>query len=187
MNSLLSQTLKASPFLELSPSDQTAHLYQLFVERDDSRRAPPTVQELFEQSFLTSGGIKLKKVPPALILQMPRFGRQFKVYDKVLPSQLLDVTDVIEDCKSMEECNLFIVPGGLKKSKMLAAPRQCIICGKLASFECLSCFGDHGTGLDSTAFCDECHHRVHNHVKRRNHKATPLKVPPVKSFILSLV
>merc|ERR1719284_464373 len=58
LNSLLSQTLKATPFLELSPSDQTAHLYQLFVERDDSRRAPPTVQELLEQSFLTSGGIK---------------------------------------------------------------------------------------------------------------------------------
>merc|ERR1712029_191953 len=155
LNSLLSQTLKASPFLELSPSDQTAHLYQLFVERDDSRRAPPNVQELFEQSFLTSGGIKLKKVPPALILQMPRFGRQFKVYDKILPSQLLYVTDVIED-----------------------SPRQCIICGKLGSFECLSCFGDHGTGLDSTAFCDECYNRVHIHVKRRNHKPTHLKVPP---------
>ena len=69
---------------------------------------------------------------------------------------------------------------------MLAAPRQCIICGKLASFECLSCFGDHGTGLDSTAFCDECHHRVHNHVKRRNHKATSLKVPPVSCFMMTL-
>ena len=32
-----------------------------------------------------------------LILQMPRFGRQFKVYDRILPSQILDVTDVIED------------------------------------------------------------------------------------------
>ena len=34
-----------------------------------------------------------------IFFQMPRFGRQFKVYDKILPSQLLDVTDVIEDCK----------------------------------------------------------------------------------------
>jgi len=162
LNSLLSQTLKATPFLELSPSDQTAHLYQLFVERDEGRKAPPTVQELFEQSFLTSN-IKLKKVPPALILQMPRFGRQFKVYDRILPSQLLDVTDVIED-----------------------SPRQCIICGKLASFECLSCFGDHGTGLDSTAFCDECHHRVHNHSKRRSHKSTLLKVPEEFRHLLSV-
>ena len=94
LNSLLSQTLKAAPFLELS-SGQTAHLYQLFVERDESKSLP-SVQELFEQSFLTSG-VKLKRVPSVLILQMPRFGRQFKVYDRILPSQILDVTDVIED------------------------------------------------------------------------------------------
>ena len=97
LNSLLSQTLKASPFLELS-SGQNAHLYQLFVERDESKSLP-SVQELFEQSFLTSG-VKLKRVPSVLILQMPRFGRQFKVYDRILPSQILDVTDVIEDGKN---------------------------------------------------------------------------------------
>lgn len=28
---------------------------------------------------------------------MPRFGRQFKVYDRVLPSQILDVTDIIQE------------------------------------------------------------------------------------------
>lgn len=98
LNSLLSQTLKASPFLDLS-SGQHAHLYQLFVERDENKSLP-SVQELFEQSFLTSG-VKLKKVPSVLILQMPRFGRQFKVYDRILPSQILDVTDVIEDGKKI--------------------------------------------------------------------------------------
>ena len=82
--------------MELS-SGQTAHLYQLFVERDETKRMP-SVQELFEQSFLTSG-VKLKSVPSVMILQMPRFGRQFKVYDRILPSQLLDVTDVIENGK----------------------------------------------------------------------------------------
>ena len=95
LNSLLSQTLKASPFLELS-SGQNAHLYQLFVERDESKSLP-SVQELFEQSFLTSG-VKLKRVPSVLILQMPRFGRQFKVYDRILPSQILDV---FEDGKKL--------------------------------------------------------------------------------------
>ena len=54
---------------------------------------------------------------------MPRFGKQFKVYDRILPSQLLDVTDVIEN-----------------------SPRQCIICGKLATLECLECNGEHGGG-----------------------------------------
>ena len=104
LQSLLSQTLKAAPFLELS-SGQTAHLYQLFVERDESKSLP-SVQELFEQSFLTSG-IKLKRVPSVLILQMPRFGRQFKVYDRILPSQILDVTDVIEDGKYVKKWFFF--------------------------------------------------------------------------------
>ena len=43
--------------------------------------------------------VKLRKVPPVLILQMPRFGRQYKVYNRIVPSQILDVTDVIEDCE----------------------------------------------------------------------------------------
>jgi len=30
---------------------------------------------------------------------MPRFGKQFKVYNRILPSLILDVTDIIEDCK----------------------------------------------------------------------------------------
>jgi len=36
---------------------------------------------------------------------MPRFGKQFKVYNRILPSLILDVTDIIEDC----EFNLFFI------------------------------------------------------------------------------
>ncbi len=118
LNSLLTQTLRATPFLELS-SGQTAHLYQLFVEKKEGVTMP-TVQDLFEQSFrygsrchtlnyymrlqnlanfiFRTSEVKLRKVPSVLILQMPRFGRQYKVYDRIIPSQILDVTDVIEDC-----------------------------------------------------------------------------------------
>ena len=60
---------------------------------------------------------------------------------------------------------------------MIIAPRQCIICGKLAIFECLKCFGDHGSGLDSTAFCNNCCKTVHAHIKRQNHKPKELQVP----------
>ena len=70
---------------------------QLFVERDDSRRAPPTVQELLEQSFLTSGGIKLKKVPPALILQV----------------HLLKVQPVFLQCLDNAFCLLRTAPDGI--------------------------------------------------------------------------
>ena len=60
---------------------------------------------------------------------------------------------------------------------LILAPRQCIICGKLAKFECLKCFGDHGSGLDSTAFCENCCKTVHAHIKRQSHKPKELQVP----------
>ena len=67
-------------------------------------------QQIIEQSFLTSD-IKLKEVPSCLIIQMPRFGKNFKMYPRILPSQVLDVTDIIEDCKEkmivFNECNVF--------------------------------------------------------------------------------
>ena len=44
-------------------------------------------------------------------------------------------------------------------------------------FECLKCFGDHGSGLDSTAFCDNCCKTVHAHIKRQSHKPKELEVP----------
>lgn len=99
LNSLLAQIMRAEPFLKLN-SGQDAFYYQLFVEKDE-RLSFPTVQQLFEQSFLTSD-IKLKEVPSCLIIQMPRFGKNFKMYPRILPSQVLDVTDVIDNCKSQK-------------------------------------------------------------------------------------
>lgn len=59
LTSLVAQILRAEPFLKLS-SGQEAYHYQLFVEKDEQLTLP-TVQQLFEQSFLTSD-IKLKEV-----------------------------------------------------------------------------------------------------------------------------
>lgn len=94
LTSLVAQVLKAEPYLKLS-SNQEAYYYQLFVEKDE-RLKLPTVQQLFQQSFITSD-IKLKEVPSCLIIQMPRFGKSYKMYPRILPSQILDVTDVIEN------------------------------------------------------------------------------------------
>ena len=96
LTSLVAQILNAEPFLKLS-SGQDAYHYQLFVEKDD-HLSFPTVQQLLEQSFLTSN-IRLKEVPSCLIIQMPRFGKSFKMYQKIQPTLLLDVTDIIEDCE----------------------------------------------------------------------------------------
>ncbi|CAK9814943.1 Ubiquitin carboxyl-terminal hydrolase CYLD [Anthophora plagiata] len=151
LTSLVAQILNAEPFLKLS-SGQDAYHYQLFVEKDDHLNLP-TVQQLLEQSFLTSN-IRLKEVPSCLIIQMPRFGKSFKMYQKIQPTLLLDVTDIIED-----------------------SPRQCTVCGKLAEFECKECYGQCGAGLESTAFCLQCLETVHQHERRTNHEPKKLVVP----------
>ncbi|XP_076764486.1 ubiquitin carboxyl-terminal hydrolase CYLD [Xylocopa sonorina] len=151
LTSLVAQILNAEPFLKLS-SGQDAYHYQLFVEKDDHLNLP-TVQQLLEQSFLTSN-IRLKEVPSCLIIQMPRFGKSFKMYQKIQPTLLLDVTDIIED-----------------------SPRQCTVCGKLAEFECKECYGQCGVGLESIAFCLLCLEKVHRHERRTNHEPKKLVVP----------
>ncbi|KAJ2953771.1 hypothetical protein O0L34_g1398 [Tuta absoluta] len=146
LNGLVAQLLRAEPFLKLS-SGQESFCYQLFVEKDEHVTLP-TVQQLLEQSFSTSG-VKLSEVPAAFIIQMPRFGKQYKLYNRVLPSPVLDVTDLIE---------------GL--------PRQCTICGTLARWECAQCSA--GGALEAGALCNQCLRRTH--ANKPTHKPTPLTV-----------
>ena len=40
------------------------------------------------------------QVPSCLILQMPRFGKNYKMYKRIVPSLYLDVTDILEYGKS---------------------------------------------------------------------------------------
>ncbi|XP_022127332.2 ubiquitin carboxyl-terminal hydrolase CYLD isoform X1 [Pieris rapae] len=146
LNGLVAQLLRAEPFLKLS-SGQESYCYQLFVEKDEDVTLP-SVQQLLEQSFATSG-VKLSEVPAAFIIQMPRFGKNYKLYQRVLPSPLLDVTDLIE---------------GL--------PRQCAVCGSLARWECSACVA--GGALDTGALCTSCLRLAH--ATRPTHKATPLTI-----------
>lgn len=96
---------------------------------------------------------------------MPRFGKNFKMYPRILPSPVLDVTDIIEDCKLNQKIS------GVWRNyiyfKIISAPRQCTVCGKLAEFECRECFGVlQCEGLESTAFCKACLDKVHSHSRR---------------------
>jgi len=154
LNLLLNEILKAEPYLKLS-SGLESFFYQLFVEKDE-KLILPTVQQLFDQSFLASN-FKLREIPPCLLIQMPRFGRQFKMYNRIIPSLYLDITDVLEN-----------------------SPRQCTICGELAEYECRECFNQfgEGEGLDHTAMCQKCLDKSHSHKKRSKHKTTKLLIPP---------
>ena len=39
------------------------------------------------------------KAPSCLLIQMPRFGRDFKMFEKIFPSLELNITDLLEGSK----------------------------------------------------------------------------------------
>jgi hypothetical protein len=140
---LLGQILKAEPYLKLS-SGLESFFYQLIVDKDDSVILP-SVQDLFHQSFV-GGTVRLREIPPCLLMQMPRFGRQYKMYSRIMPSLRLDITDVLE-----------------------SAPRSCghrgKDCDNLARYECKDCLHERSgfriTRLASATYCHNCFQSKH--------------------------
>uniref|UniRef100_A0A3Q4MCR2 ubiquitinyl hydrolase 1 n=1 Tax=Neolamprologus brichardi TaxID=32507 RepID=A0A3Q4MCR2_NEOBR len=145
---IMHHILALDPLLKV----QESYCYQIFLDQNH-RLVLPTVQQLLEHSF-HSAGLKLAEVPSCLILQMPRFGKKFKMFDKIIPSLELDVTD------------------------LLSEPQQCMLCGTLARVECVDCFKDplfSPTGFK--VFCKKCSEQVHSHPQRRSHKPASLEIP----------
>lgn len=89
-----------------------------------SRTRVASVQDLLESSFLHAGlkfvevsgrqrvsgvvwrrrpqTVRLSRPPQApscLLLLMPRFGKDFKMFDTILPTLSLDITDLLDDSK----------------------------------------------------------------------------------------
>lgn len=163
---LLGQILKAEPYLKLS-SGLESFFYQLIVDKDENV-VLPTVQDLFEQSFVSST-VRLREIPPCLLLQMPRFGRQYKMYSRIMPSLTLDITDVLE-----------------------TAPRPCghrgKDCDNIARFECKSCLyersGRNNARLSSITYCNNCFQSKHfgkSHItgiEDHDKTKTPLNMTP---------
>jgi ubiquitin thioesterase CYLD len=158
LNSLLQQTLKVDSFLKLS-TGQECYFYQLFLEKDELVSLP-TTQHLLGLSFY-QGDLKFMEVPSCLILQMPRFGKDFKMYRRIVPSLTLDITDLL-----------------------LSNPRPCFGCGHVAALECKDCYNDAtgGGGTEKQFFCRDCHATYHKNPKRANH-AMPQPVPDNKEFL----
>ncbi|XP_058494803.1 ubiquitin carboxyl-terminal hydrolase CYLD [Solea solea] len=152
---IMHHILSLDPLLKLSAGGkvQESYCYQIFLDQNHSL-VLPTVQQLLEHSF-HSGRLRLAEVPSCLILQMPRFGKKFKMFDKIIPSLELDVTDLLSD-----------------------GPQQCIICGNMAAEQCNDCFKDpvfSCTGFK--VFCRMCSTQVHSHQQRRSHRPAALVVP----------
>ncbi|TRY69865.1 hypothetical protein DNTS_015327 [Danionella cerebrum] len=120
---------------------QDAYFYQIFMDKKD-KVLVPTSQQLLEWSFINSD-LKFAEAPSCLIIQMPRFGKDFKMFNKIFPSLELDITDLLDD-----------------------TPRECRICGSLALYECRECYED----CDITPgrikqFCEKCNAQAHRYVK----------------------
>ncbi|CAK6976420.1 ubiquitin carboxyl-terminal hydrolase CYLD [Scomber scombrus] len=155
LNVIMHHILALDPLLKLSAGGkvQDSYCYQIFLDQNHSL-VLPTVQQLLEHSF-HSAGLKLAEVPSCFMLQMPRFGKKFKMFDKIIPSLELDVTDLLSE-----------------------GPQQCMICGNLAQVECTECFKDPAfsqTGFK--IFCNTCAAQVHSHPHRRSHVLVNLDIP----------
>ncbi|XP_075067714.1 ubiquitin carboxyl-terminal hydrolase CYLD-like isoform X2 [Mixophyes fleayi] len=156
LNLIMHRILGADPLLKLQSEGQRVqecYCYQIFIEKRQELTVP-NVQQLLEQSFHHSN-LKLTEVPSCFIIQMPRFGKDYKMFSKIVPSLQLDITDLLYN-----------------------SPRECVVCGHLATEECADCFKDVIlSDLGTKQYCTVCCTQVHTHHKRKDHKPVPLKVP----------
>ncbi|XP_051467342.1 ubiquitin carboxyl-terminal hydrolase CYLD-like [Apus apus] len=156
LNLIMHQILGIEPLLKLQSGgqkEQDCYCYQIFMDKQEDL-VVPDVQQLVERSFLSSE-LKLVEIPSCFIIQMPRFGKEYKMFSKIIPSLELDITDLLLD-----------------------SPRECCVCGDVASLECSECFKDRvfaATGLKQ--FCSTCSRQVHSHHQRKSHKPTRLHIP----------
>lgn len=164
-----------SSFRSMSQQPQECHLYQLFPPALPASPTSPqslspanspiplssassmrvaSVQTLLESSFLHSG-LKFVEAPSCLLLLMPRFGKDFKMFDAILPTLSLDITDLLDDTL-----------------------RQCSICQAVAEWECLQCYDDPDiTPGHLKQYCQTCNIQVHSHRKRASHSPVQIGVP----------
>ncbi|XP_077054695.1 ubiquitin carboxyl-terminal hydrolase CYLD [Siphateles boraxobius] len=161
---IMQEILSLDPPLKLcTPSgsghkEQSCYYYQIFMDYNH-HLVLPTVQQLLEHSFF-SNSLKLAEVPACLILTMPRSGKSFKMFPKIIPSIELDITGLLAD-----------------------GPQPCVLCGQLANEECAECFRD--TLFSDTGFkyfCLKCSTQVHSHKHRRCHKTRSLHLPQGFSY-----
>uniref|UniRef100_A0A8C3U4Z3 ubiquitinyl hydrolase 1 n=1 Tax=Catharus ustulatus TaxID=91951 RepID=A0A8C3U4Z3_CATUS len=143
----------SSPCRSGGQKEQECYCYQIFMDKQEDL-VVPDVQQLVERSFLSSD-LKLVEIPSCFIIQMPRFGKEYKMFSKIIPSLELDITDLLLD-----------------------SPRECCLCGDVATLECSECFKDKvfaATGLKQ--FCNSCSRQVHSHRRRKAHKPRRLHIP----------
>ncbi|XP_067904644.1 ubiquitin carboxyl-terminal hydrolase CYLD isoform X2 [Heterodontus francisci] len=155
INVLLHEALAVDPLLKIRSGQkiQESYCYQIILEKDEKLKVP-TVQLLLERSFL-SCDLKFEEIPSCLLVQMPRFGKQFKMFTQIMPSLELDITDLLNN-----------------------SLRQCFICGEVAEYECAQCLLDPTLNPGAIKqYCHICNNQVHSHKERKGHQFRKFPYP----------
>ncbi|PAA55907.1 hypothetical protein BOX15_Mlig027790g3, partial [Macrostomum lignano] len=171
INLLLDHALRHEPFIKLS-TGQSSHVLQLFLDRADlpfeqqkqqqqqqqqpqstgAREHIADTETLLHLSLIQSN-IQFSEPPQCLILQMPRSGKSYKMFHRILPVLQLNITNLLPD-----------------------TARACNICGNFATIECHQCFLKHDSGRDYT-YCEPCYKMFADHRKGKTHEPIKIKYP----------
>ena len=106
---------------------------------------------------------------------MPRFGKQYKTYEKIIPAAKLDVADLIVSPRKLFQLSSLNLSGLCIVMNFLFGffKDQCFNCEKSAWKQCSACAREY-TSEKRTAgglvyFCDSCSRVVHSPKSRSNH------------------
>ncbi|XP_064393273.1 ubiquitin carboxyl-terminal hydrolase CYLD-like isoform X2 [Halichondria panicea] len=154
LNMLFKHVLHTRPFISIRRpfGVEEEFFVQLFVEYDPNLR-PPTVGDLLRKMFLEQH-ISFTKVPSKLLLQVPRFGREFQIYKKIVPELKLDIRELTDAYKK-------------------APTPACHSCGEESTIQCESC--GPLSQQQFTHYCQRCSDLFHSnpsHKDRANHRLT---------------
>ena len=171
---LLQHVLNAEPYLKLKREREeeinAEYIYQIFSIKQ-ANVTLPTVQFLLEHSF-KEHSIILASAPHVLLLQMPRCGKDFKMYPRIFPSLQLSLDNL---------------------SSTTYGPK-CIVCLGDATYRCPNC-EDIKLFYYTNVFvyyCETCVRTVHS--QRQHHKPIKLllmkgaaNLPPDKMKLFAIL
>ena len=63
------------------------------------------------------------QVPSCLIIQMPRFGKDYKMFRRIIPSLELDITDLLEEGRNVVLYCISLVKASAPRPKYWFKPR----------------------------------------------------------------
>jgi ubiquitin thioesterase CYLD len=142
LNLLFKHALSASPFVSIQrpQGEEEEFFIQLFMEPDPSLPLP-TIGHLLSRMF-SEQSIKFSQIPGKLLIQVPRYGKQFKTFQRIVPDKMLDINSLCNNsCRK------------LRKHRELNAHLKLlsVVCIETSHYVCFCHHDDHWVFMDSMA------------------------------------